>query len=547
VELVTGHVQTRPILNLSRPEDCSRLPALSETIHELALSLGGTINFRGGVGLARSSWVARQAGPLYPLLRQIKAVFDPQGLFNPGKIVDPDLSLARWPLRTLAIAPAQRILAWTRSSAEQEANHCNGCGQCRTALAPERMCPIFRAKRSEAATPRAKANLLRHLFQSSEPSALSSDEVRAVADLCVNCKMCAVECPAHVNIPKLMLEAKAANVAAHGLDRSEWFLARLQGFARWGHRFRRLVNLSLRTRPGRWLLNKLFGLATRRRLPLLAKRTFQSLARERGWDKPPAANGKPRAVLFVDLFANYFDPQIAEAAALALQHQGYDVIIPPGQVSSGIEALAHGDAEATRDLARRNLQALAEFAREGLPIVCVEPSAALMLRQDYLDLLDDHDARLVAGQTVEFMSFLGDLNKRGNFRTDFRSLPMHLAHHVPCHLKALGPSGDGSLLRRIPELKVTTLDLGCSGMAGTFGLQEQNYALSLEAGQPMLGALARADARYGVTECSSCRLQMEDGAKKRTLHPAQFLALAYGLLPEVEKRLAEPIRELVLR
>src|SRR5262249_26157069 len=189
VDLVTGHVQTRPILNLSRPEDCSRLPGLSETIHELALSLGGTINFRGGVGLARSSWVARQAGPLYPLLRQIKAVFDPHGLFNPGKIVDPDPSLARWPLRTLASAPAQRILAWTRGPAEQEANHCNGCGQCRTALAPERMCPIFRAKRSEAATPRAKANLLRQLFQSSEPAAISSDEVRAVADLCVNCKM----------------------------------------------------------------------------------------------------------------------------------------------------------------------------------------------------------------------------------------------------------------------------------------------------------------------------------------------------------------------
>lgn len=547
VDLITGQVQTRPILNLREAEDCSRLPILSEKIHELALSLGGTISAQGGLGLARSSWVARHAGALYPLLRQIKAIFDPHGLFNPGKIVDPDPALASWPLRTLATNHSTRILSWPRDGADQEANHCNGCGQCRTTSAPQRMCPIFRATRTEAATPRAKANLLRDLLQSSEPAALSSDQVRAVADLCVNCKMCAVECPAHVNIPKLMLEAKAANVAAHGLDRSEWFLARLEGFARWGSRFRRLVNLMLRIRPGRWLLQKLFGLAPRRRLPLLARRTFLSIARERGWTKPPVAGERPRVILFVDLFANYFDPQIAEAAVLVLRHNGFDVFVPPNQVSSGIQALAHGDVDAARDLARRNLQALADLAREGLPIICLEPSAALMLRQDYLDLLDDLDARLVAAQTVEFTAFLRGLHQHGDLRTDLRPLPFGVAHHVPCHLKALGPRVNGSLLGLIPDLHVQTLDVSCSGMAGTFGLKVENYTLSLEAGKPMLDELRRAEARYGVTECSSCRLQMEDGARKRTLHPAQYLALAYGLLPEVEQRLAEPIGELVLR
>ena len=170
-----------------------------------------------------------------------------------------------------------------------------------------------------------------------------------------------------------------------------------------------------------------------------------------------------------------------------------------------------------------------------------------MLRQDYLDLLDDLDARLVAAQTVEFTTFLRGLHQHGDLHTDFRPLPLTIAHHVPCHLKALGHSANGSLLGLIPDLQVKTVDVSCSGMAGTFGLKAENYALSLEAGKPMLEELRRTAAQYGVTECSSCRLQMEDGARKRTLHPAQYLALAYGLLPEVQQHLAEPIGELVLR
>ena len=547
VDLMGGQVQARPILNLRSAEDRARLPVLSEKIHELALSLGGTVSGQRGLGLARSGWVARQAGKHYPLMRQVKAIFDPRGLFNPGKIVDPDPALASWPLRTMSTTTSPRILLWSGGQAELEANHCNGCGRCRAESAPARMCPIFRASHAEAATPRAKANLLRHLLESKEAAVLSSDQVRAVADLCINCKMCAVECPAHVNIPKLMLEAKAANVAAHGLDRSEWFLARLETFARWGGRFRRLVNWTMRTRPGRWLMHKLFGLATRRRLPLLAGRSFQKAARERGWNQWNTGTNRPRVVLFVDLFANYFDPQIAEAAVLVLQHQGYEVMVPHGQVSSGLEALAHGDVETARDLARRNLRALADSAREGLPIICLEPSSALMLRQDYLDLLDELDVRLVSAQAVEFTTFLQDHHQRVGLRSDWQALPLTLAHHVPCHLKALGSLGKPSLLNLIPQLTLTTLDLGCSGMAGTFGLKEVNYQRSLEAGQPLLRELRGIRAGHGVTECSSCRLQMEDGAGKRTLHPAQYLALAYGLLPEVSQRLAEPIRELVLR
>jgi Fe-S oxidoreductase len=210
--------------------------------------------------------------------------------------------------------------------------------------------------------------------------------------------------------------------------------------------------------------------------------------------------------------------------------------------------LAYGDAETARETALHTLRVLADLAREGYPIVCSEPTAAYMLRHDYPDLVDDPDAPLVAGRTVELTAYLWDLHKEGRLRTDFRPLSLAVGHHVPCHLKALGrPPAGPALLALIPGLRVHKIDVSCSGMAGTFGLSAENYPVSLEAGRPMLEELARPQHHYGSTECSTCRLQMEEGTGKRTLHPAQYLALAYGLVPALAQRLAEPVGELVLR
>ncbi|HZY85978.1 MAG TPA: heterodisulfide reductase-related iron-sulfur binding cluster, partial [Gemmataceae bacterium] len=221
---------------------------------------------------------------------------------------------------------------------------------------------------------------------------------------------------------------------------------------------------------------------------------------------------------------------------------------PPGQVGCGMAPLAYGDVETARESVQHNLHVLADLAREGCPILCSEPTAALMLRHDALDLLDDPDARLVAAQTVELTAFLWDLHQQGGLRTDFRPLDLSVGHHVPCHLKALGrPPAGPALLSLVPGLRVSTIDVSCSGMAGTYGLQAANHAASLEAGRPMLEELARPGVLFGSTECSTCRLQMEDGGGKRTLHPAQYLALAYGFLPELRGRLRKPLGQLVLK
>ncbi len=545
----TGQVHTRPFLDLRQPEHVARLWDLAEQIHTLALDLGGTISTQHAIGLARTPWVARQFGPLFPVLRQVKAIFDPRNIFNPGKIVDAGSGVAERALRTLppAAADGPWLLRWSEPGPAIEASQCNGCGQCRSELPAQRMCPIFRATQAEAATPRAKANLLRYLLQDgADGRQLGGDDVREVADLCVNCKMCASECPAHVNIPKLMLEAKAANVAQHGLPRGEWFLARLENVVRWGSAFSLLTNLALASRTMRWAFERLLGMAPRRRLPRFALRTFMTIAKRRGWTRRPHSS-QPCVAYFVDIYANYIDPQIAEATVLVLQHNGFDVYVPPGQAGSGIEALAHGDVETARESAVQNIRLLSDLAREGMTIVCSEPSAALMFRQDYGDLIDDVDVPLLAQRTVELTQFLADLHRQGRLRTDFRPLDAGIGHHVPCHIKALGPAAGPSLLGLIPALRVHTIDVSCSGMAGTYGLKADNYATSLAAGAPMLAELRRPQTLFGAAECSSCRMQMEDGAGKRSLHPIQYLALAYGLMPEIADRLKEPLRELTLR
>jgi FAD/FMN-containing dehydrogenase/Fe-S oxidoreductase len=563
----TGQVHTRPFLDLQRPEDVAKLWALSGEIHQVALDLGGTVSTQHGTGLARTPWVEKQYGRLYLVFRELKAIFDPQRIFNPGKIVGPDPGLPAWPLRTvpahkgLTVIPegesksseangATRLLSgpdqspptahlrWHLDEIRTESLNCNGCGNCRTGTPSERMCPIFRATQTEAATPRAKANLMRYLLEETTDSRLlASDDVREVADLCVNCKMCAIECPAHVNIPKLMLEAKAAHVREHGLTRFDWILARTEGIARWASTFAYAANSALVSDGVRWLLEKCFGLARQRRLHPFASQSFLRRAARRGWTRRRKST-RPTVVYFVDVFANYNDPQVAEATVAVLHHNGLDVYVPPDQVGCGMAPLACGDVDTARQAAQRNVRILAELAREGYPIVCSEPTAAVMLRRDYLDLLEDADAALVAERTVELTTFLGDLLHEDKLRTDFEPLTLSIGHHVPCHLKALGqPPAGPPLLSLIPRLRVHTIDVGCSGMAGTYGLKQANYQTSLIAGKAMLDELHHPGIFFGSTECSTCRLQMEEGSGKRTLHPAQYLALAYGLMPEISQRL----------
>jgi Fe-S oxidoreductase len=404
------------------------------------------------------------------------------------------------------------------------------------------MCPTFRALRDERATPRALANLVRQLAAGRlDPKLWGAEEFAESARLCTHCKLCPSECPSGVDVSSLMIEAKAAYVETHGLPPGEWALSRVELWARVASRLPLLFNALLASRPARWLLERLFGLSRLRRLPRAHRTPFVRRAARLGLTRPRPQEPGPRAVYFVDVFANHFDQELAEAVVAVLRQAGVNVYVPPRQRDSGMPALVAGDVDHARELALANLRVLGNAVRDGYAVVCSEPTATLMLRHEYLKLTDDLDASLVAASTHDVGEYLAGLDARGQLPPPAQPLRAKVGYHQPCHLRALGVGTPGlDLVRRIPEIDVEFIDRGCSGMAGTFGLHRDHFLTSLRAGRGLLSRLRDADIELGASECSACRIQMEQATSRRTLHPIKLLSLAYGHNPSLRRRLKDP-------
>ncbi len=551
----TGQVQIRILGTPQMSKESARLWSLAEKIYDLVLQNQGELSCQEALGLSRLPWQAKFSTPILPILLQVKNLFDPYNLFNPGKVVASSSEIPVWPFRSLEPIPLlsseelantesfSPSLNWKNSSPLIEASHCNGCGLCRTQSHSKRMCPTNRVLKKEHSTPRAKANLARMLLGDPKGQTLfGSEEMRDVAELCINCRMCAKECPSHVDIPGLMLEAKAANAEIHSIERSEWVLSRVEIFSALGSLLAPLSNWIMGNILTRWLMEKILGISRLRKMPVFARSNFIKLAKKKGWNKKPS-NSKTKIAYFVDVFANYNDPSIGKAVIAILHHNNIEVLVPTGQIACGMAPLAQGDVDYARQSLRQNVRVFADLAREGYTILCSEPTAALFFKQDAQRLLDDPDVLLVANQVQEFTSFLWNLHLQGLLKTDFLPLNITVGQHIPCHLKALGqPPATAGLLNLVPGVVVEALTDSCSGMAGTYGIKAANFELSKLIGQPMLSHLENSTVTMGTTECSACRIQMEDSGTKKTLHPAQLLALAYGLMPELEKELNGHLR-----
>lgn len=546
-----GQLHLRPFLPAPRPEDGPLIEAIARDLYQVVFSMGGSISGEHGDGLARTAFIRSQYGPLYRVFQQIKDLFDPHNLLNPGKIIsdDPHVTVRNFrPPVAPAPSTVELQLRWTATEMAQAAGRCNGCGTCRSQSADLRMCPFFRIDHSEEASPRAKANVVRSLASGGiGADDLASPDMQRLARLCFNCKQCQLECPSGANVPQMMIEAKAAHVATHGLGRADWLLTRGHTLTAAGSAASLATNWIITNPAARWLLEKTAGVARQRKLPLFARRAFlRSAGRQLRRLPPPNGPHKP-VVYFVGDYANYFDPELARALVAVLHHNGIPVHVPAGQTSSGMALITAGDLESARETALRNLRALGELAREGYTIICTEPSAALALRQEYPMLLDHPDVEAVAARTVEAGQFLEQLHRDSRLRTDFTPLPLEAGYHTPCHLKALaGGSPLVRLLSLIPELRVHTIEKGCSGMAATFGLTRENFRTSVRIGWGLIARMREGDLAVGLTECSSCKMQMEQGTATPTLHPIKLLALAYGLMPELRQKLRPSPRKLVV-
>lgn len=559
-----GQLHIRPFLDLANPDDLHKMQLLADDLYQIVLDVGGTISGEHAVGLSRTWFVQRLYGPLYDTFREVKRIFDPQNIFNPGKVVadapQPLTKNLRHVIAAEVDMPADdarssegqepRVtlqLAWPDEGITHAARMCNGCGRCRTLSPDERMCPLFRFAPREEASPRAKANLMRAILTGQlEPAQLAGDALKSVADLCVNCHQCRLECPANVDIPKLMVECKSQYVAVNGLHVDDWILARLDRVSSLASNFATVANWGLGNRATRWLLEKLFGVSQERKLPRLAPRTFLRWAHRRRITRPPKHSSR-KVLYFVDIYANWYDTQLAEAFVRVLKHNGIAVYVHPDQLPSGMAAVSMGALHIARKFARRNVRLLAEAVRQGYQIVTTEPAAAVCLTHEYLNLLDSDDARLVAANTSEACAYLWKLHQNGKLELDLTPVNAMLGYHQPCHMRVLGAGTAGlNLLRLIPGVMTKHMEHGCSGMAGTFGLKQKNYRNSLRAGWGLITALREPGLQLGATECSTCKMQMEQGTAKPTIHPLKMLALSYGLMPEIAQLLTARSEELLV-
>lgn len=551
-----GRVHVRPLLDFTRAPELRKLETLAGDLYDTVWLLGGTMSGSHGDGLSRTPFTSRQHGPLVNVFREVKRLFDPQGLLNPGKIVpSPGVRMTHSPRKVIPADPPRREsaaedaedpgelvqlqLGWSLDQANEAARDCNGCGACRSRGPDSRMCPIFRYSPREEASPRAKANLMRAITTGElDPDVLLRDETKRVADLCVNCHMCRVDCPAEVDIPRLMLEAKAEYVKTNGLTWDLWWTTRIDAIAKWLSASPRLSNRLFAVPQFRWLVERVTGLAAARRLPRLATRPFQRRAMLKGFSRPKKSLGD-KVVYFVDTYANHFDTDVAKALEHILDRHQIGLYVPTRQMHSGMPQISQGLLTEARRIAEHNVQLLAEAVRQGYDVVATEPAAVLALTHEYPILLpDDEDAQLVADHTFEACQYLWRRHLNARLQLDLRPMPYRVALHVPCHLRALGvgvPSEN--LLRLIPGMRATRVDKGCSGMAGTFGMLRRNYRASLRAGLPLLTELRTGQYLVGATECGACRTQMEQGSRMPTYHPLKLLAASYGLMPEVADEL----------
>ncbi|MGE3313966.1 MAG: anaerobic glycerol-3-phosphate dehydrogenase subunit C [Planctomycetaceae bacterium] len=546
-----GQLHLRPFLPAPSPQDGPKLEAIARDLYQVVFSVGGTISGEHGDGLSRTAFIRSQYGPLYRVFQQVKELFDPQNLLNPNKIVSDDPHITQRNIRPAAVPAPQVVdlqLRWEPQDLTRSAASCNGCGTCRTQDADSRMCPFLRIDVREEASPRAKANVMRDYANGIlDPREIASPTMKALSDLCFNCKQCQLECPANVDIPQLMIEAKAAYVAANGLFGADWLLSRIHSFGALGSTASMAVNWTIGNPTARWLLEKTLGISRLRKLPLFARRSFLRSASRDLLRLTKNRSGKKPVVYFVSEYANFYDTELARAFVAVLKHNGIPVYAPPGQTGSGMAMITAGDLAAARVVAERNVRELAELAREGLPIICTEPSAAICLKQEYPKLLDHPDVELVASQVIDAGAYLESLHAQGQLRTDFAPLDLDVGYHTPCHLKALQTGTPlWNLMSLIPQLRLHKIEEGCSGMAGAFGLTEENFPTSIRIGWKLISRMRAGDLNIGVTECSSCRIQMEQGATVPTLHPIKLMALSYGLMPEIQKKLTTPLHKLVM-
>lgn len=532
-----GCLHVRPVLNLRLEKDVNAMRAIAEEAFAMVREFKGSHSGEHGDGLVRSEFHEPMFGArIVRDFEEVKQRFDPENTLNPGKIVHPpkmdDRSLFRYP-PGYAVPEFKTVLDWSSypgagGGFQGAVEMCNNNGACRK-LEGGVMCPSYRATRNEKDVTRGRANTLRLAISGQlGPDALSSDEMMETLKLCVSCKACRRECPTGVDMAKMKIEVLAARAAKQGLSLRDRLVGYLPHYAGLASKLAPLMNLRNRSALLRWILEKTAGISAKRDLPEWRHDTFALGATVFG-----PANG-PEVVLFADTFNGTYERENLDAALRVLVAGGYRVHLPKpveGQrpLCCGRTFLSAGLVDQARAELDRLVTTMTPFVQRGVPIVGLEPSCLLTLRDELLSLRSDDAAKAVSAHALLFEEFLVREASNGRLKLPLGPIGSKAMVHGHCHQKSFDAFKPvEQILRLIPDLEVQTIESSCCGMAGAFGYDADTYDASIAMAETSLLPAVRSAAPDAliVADGTSCRHQIKDGSGRTALHVAQILAMS---------------------
>jgi FAD/FMN-containing dehydrogenase/Fe-S oxidoreductase len=524
-----GELHVEPIIDLKSVGGLQTFRKLLSDTVQLVKKYNGSLSGEHGDGRLRGEFIPEMMGQqAYELFKQVKKIFDPQGIFNQGKIV------ATPPMDThLRVKVGQpkanlkTIFSFTETDGMLAmAEKCSGSGDCRkSAIAGGVMCPSYMATRQEKDTTRARANVLRQFLSNEhDGQPLNHPEIKDVLDLCISCKGCKTECPSGVDVAKMKAEFQQQYYDHNGTPFRAKLIAEFSKQMKLAAIAPGIFNFIFKTPVLRKTINNLVGFHPDRSMPLLASSTLQNW-----YNSHNGIKSNKQVYLFCDEFTNYNDVEIGKKAVLLLEALGYQVIIPK-HIESGRTYLSKGFLRKAKQIANDNIKLLSGLITKEIPLIGIEPSAILTIRDEYKDLAEPEikaEAIKLASNTYTIEEFLANEFKRGKvdsalFTTETKAVKIH-GH---CYQKSLSSQTYLQTVLSIPQNYSTSLiPSGCCGMAGSFGYEKEHYEVSQQIGELVLFPAVRNAAHDTLIAASgtSCRHQIKDGTGKKSLHPVEIL------------------------
>ncbi len=526
-----GELHLRPILNLKKKEDVVLFRSITTDVAKLTKKYKGSFSGEHGDGIVRAEFIPLMIGEKnYELLKQVKSFFDPQNIFNPGKIVDAyamDESL-RYEIDRKEPEVSTLMDFSDSEGILKAAEKCNGSGDCRkTEKMAGAMCPSYHATKDEKHTTRGRANALREFLTVSEKkNKFNNKELKEVFDLCLSCKACASECPSNVDVATLKAEFLYQYQEENGYPLRSKLFAHNTKLNKLGSSIARFTNAVYDSKLLSALVKKTAGVAKERSLPKVYSFNFNKHLQS---TEIKESKVKQKVILYIDEFTNYLDIELGKDAIEVLHGLGYEVEL--FYAESGRTYLSKGFLKQAKKLADKNIPHLKEFADKGHPVIGLEPSAILTFRDEYKRLYDDKKAtEAIAKNSFLIEEFLAKEIEEGKITKDqFTKEARTVKIHGHCHQKALSNQKVTFDVLNLPEnYKVSIISSGCCGMAGSFGYEKEHYEVSMQIGELKLFPSIRKSEDDVIISANgtSCRHQIYDGTKRKALHPVTILKQA---------------------